>query len=898
MALPSVGSQEEIEAPAFNNETLPLDDEEFPPLTLPPEGISIPEETTDPLDFPISPKPNTETKFTGQGIPVPEVVPTPTPQKRHGLDNLMDVLSEEAQADPQHDTESEEPPPITDFGPVSRDADQALLLQAARNAARLENPETALERFTEYLRRYPDDAEIRLEFAGLLSANGKVTIAAKQIEHLLTQFPDNVSVLRRYADMQMQLGRFEEAEPILDRLMRYPDHRIDAAIDLARVYANTNRRQAAVQIYEQILKKVAGTEPGRKLQFARLLLDIRRPTESLELLWDLHSREPLDMNVLQLLILASARSGNQNNTFEYIQRMQSVEPENIKTRYEFALQLFRDGFYRESVFVDQQILDFEPGNEDSLVRSAVAHLRLYEPMEAAGLLAAVSRDTTSVAYARAMASYHSVVGEHADAIAICRRVLAEDPLDLRTRLVLGDSYLRAGQLQRSVDTFARIANEAREAGVEDGMQLFIDATLSQARALAEAKRHDEALGLLASTEWPPQSEDGVLDTRLTILSKARRYRQAIQDIRLALADALGSPHREVKLRSTLGLMLARNGDYASAIQELSVVDQIADTPLPEAVYGRLQSYRLLGEAAGAERIQAEHLGPLRGNSYLRVRLAELATEDCDCCLAREVLQPLDSLCDANPLIANRLGDACLMCATCDSTLDCAGFFQRALATSPANVHALLGVARTLSRVKNFRLAYCYYEKAERYLPDDLDLKREIARMIREWKGPEAGQVAYDRAMQLTTTDHLVVEAKHSPELISELESEYASRADFGAIVSTEMSGKQLAGWMPLTALTTFEGVAQMEPHNQDAIFEIGQAFSQLNRTHCAIEQYERLLCINPCHREAKVALDRNQREISPQLHLFTRASSQTRSTGPFYNRSFYRRTFTPISVGR
>ena len=113
--------------------------------------------------------------------------------------------------------------------------------------------------------------------------------------------------------------------------------------------------------------------------------------------------------------------------------------------------MFQEGFHRESILVDQQVLDFEPGNEESLVRSAEAHLRLYEPLEAQQRLSGVARDVAKPRYLRVQALYHSLIGEHAEAIAICRRVLSQDPSDLQMRLSndvssLNDSRIHSATL--------------------------------------------------------------------------------------------------------------------------------------------------------------------------------------------------------------------------------------------------------------------------------------------------------------------------------------------------------------------------------------------------------------------------------------------------------------------
>lgn len=777
-----------------------------------------------------------------------------------------------ADAEPEYLDEKIEDETVDDTAEGKEE--RGLFLQSARNAVQLHRNDLATKRFTEYLRRYPNDGIARSEFAGLLSSLGRTKLAAVHLEHLRAQFPGSLASLRLYADIHLQLKYYAKAEAALNQLLIHREYQVQAAIDLARVYAATNRRLEAVRIYEELLRYAGSNTFKRKMDLAELLLEIQRPAEALALLHELHAMQPVNLKIMKLMVLASARMGNGAETYEYISQMQGIEPENISTRYELAEQLFNEQFFRETVLIDQQIFNFEPNSTIALVRSATSNLRLFEMVAAKTLLDGVRDGDETPNYWRALAEYHSLVGEHSDALAICHRILFESPSDLKTQMTLGHAYLRSRQLERAINAFAGVASSALEAGVEDGPQLHLEAVAAHARALAEARRFDQAISVLDLAEVTDQTADSLLDAFIDVHTKARQYGKAIESTRLGIRQAVGNHRRELQLRARLGVLLARNGEYANAIQELNVVEEWSKEPLPEAVYGKYQAYKMLGNANARQQALTKYLGPLSSDSYLQVRVAELASEDCDCCLAREMLSPLEAFCDGNPLIANRLGEACMMCASCEATPSCAGYFQRALQVSPSNVQALLGLARTHARSGDYELALCNFQIASRYMFDDMNLKREIARMMGEWQGPKVAQQYYQEALNQTSTDNVLAAARDQPERLAELESEYASRLELGSILGTEMQGKWLVGWSPLSAQGVFQGLYELEPHNQDSVFEIAQAHSHLNRTRRAISEYQHLLCINPCHREARIALDRNQREISPQWHVFSRARSQ------------------------
>ena len=133
----------------------------------------------------------------------------------------------------------------------SSQSSRDLLLQSARNAVRLGDYEKASNRLTEYLRRYPDDGDARVEFAFVLQKLGRYETATSQLEHLMGQFPNDYRFKRGYADLQIEASNYPLAETALMELLGNPDYRQDAAIDLARLLTWTQRTKEAeaVQLF-------------------------------------------------------------------------------------------------------------------------------------------------------------------------------------------------------------------------------------------------------------------------------------------------------------------------------------------------------------------------------------------------------------------------------------------------------------------------------------------------------------------------------------------------------------------------------------------------------------------------------------------------------------------------
>ena len=80
--------------------------------------------------------------------------------------------------------------------------------------------DAALARLSDFLRRYPNSREVRLNYARLLVSQKKLAEARAEFQKLLTGFPDNPDVTFAVALLSLQLNDYALAESNLKRLLQ------------------------------------------------------------------------------------------------------------------------------------------------------------------------------------------------------------------------------------------------------------------------------------------------------------------------------------------------------------------------------------------------------------------------------------------------------------------------------------------------------------------------------------------------------------------------------------------------------------------------------------------------------------------------------------------------------
>ncbi len=132
-----------------------------------------------------------------------------------------------------------------------------VFLQAARNAAKAGDIETAIERFEAYLTRHPLDGDVSLELIGLIDRQGQreraLRVAAETIEVWRARQevePDDEVALRYLARLTRWMKWYDESLEWYERYLRIRPDDQEARLEQARL-AGWNRQPEKAQEYYQ-----------------------------------------------------------------------------------------------------------------------------------------------------------------------------------------------------------------------------------------------------------------------------------------------------------------------------------------------------------------------------------------------------------------------------------------------------------------------------------------------------------------------------------------------------------------------------------------------------------------------------------------------------------------------
>ena len=562
----------------------------------------------------------------------------------------------------------------------------------------------------------------------------------------------------------------------------------------------------AQQIFDQFLSDPKNLAPAEQRDLADLLVQMDRPAEAIRLLRPLYQADPTEEAGVANLVLAEVRLNNRLGALALIDRAAETPIKDAGLWLELATRLYREHADTEALTVSQRVARERPAMRSALLLAARTHLRLFEVDSARQILNDYHGDLNDREYSTAMADYHTVVGEYAEAIAIAKHRLREDASDIEAAILLGNAYRASRQF--FLAEAAYVAALEICTAVDETQQREIRRLLAKNRS--QRRSFSEAICELEEMLATQPSDVATRLMLMEVLVDSKNYAAAENLSRSMPADA--GPRDRFAMRVELAYLLLKQCRTMEALEEFKLLATDPNGHLPDVAYGLYRSASLLGQPDLAR--MALGLGPTRLAPVAAwgVAFANRATSFCDRDSAAAVLDDATKCAPGNPLLLNLRGEVALSsdcdcrrdgCPTCGPKLlrafgqphvasgpDADGWFQSSLQLSPTNVRSRLGLARTLARHLEFEHSVAEYQVLLKYLPCDVNLIRETARTIESWQGIEAAGPLYGRAACLQTTDPIGTPTAKAPvglggRLVGGLGNEAAPPPVPGELLSTE-----------------------------------------------------------------------------------------------------------------
>jgi tetratricopeptide (TPR) repeat protein len=252
----------------------------------------------------------------------------------------------------------------------------------------------------------PDDWQGHFWQGRVLESGLELGLAVDTYLRALELRPANLEVRRHVGELFLRRGRYEEAEPHFDHLLRADPHNAAARLGLARCQRALHPAATARATLQPLLEALPDY-PGVSLLAGELSLDEDRAEEALGWLRRAAALAPHDRDVNQALARALRRLNR---------------PDEARAYEEVAAATARD--HKRMEEITREVTQ-RPGDAALRYEAGTILARQDQPAAAAHwLLSALALDPAHAPTRRALAEYLPRLGDPR-LTAYCRRVLAE-----------------------------------------------------------------------------------------------------------------------------------------------------------------------------------------------------------------------------------------------------------------------------------------------------------------------------------------------------------------------------------------------------------------------------------------------------------------------------------------
>jgi tetratricopeptide (TPR) repeat protein len=788
---------------------------------------------------------------TERATPPPLLVPprAPRPAPRLAIEDASRPSPAPAPIDPVQDG-------------TLRTGEEELLLRSARNALALGNTAEALELFDSYLLQRPDDASVRIEYAGLLVGQGQLARAKEMYGEALVVRPNDGELRRSLADVLIMSGEYSAATRQLEEVLKADPEALETAAMLCRTYTWIRDFESAEAVFDRYLRKLDPSIETDQLLLAPVLLDMQRPKEALPYLERLHRRFPQELRWATHMVLCYHLTGQRDRADRMVEEMAALEPEVVDLRIRLADQLLALQNYKLAMEVNEQVLEASPEDTMALLMAARIHLEAYDVARARELIEKLQPELSGVhSYELARAKFHQLTGEWVASQSLLEVMLLDNPQDHEVRIRLASLLIEKGDLQRAKAELRKVPLDSPQGA---------RARLEIASALTVQGRAEEAVSLCTAlvNERPNDVEAtlGLVRAQLEMGAIVQAKYNSQRFIEEHSADAMGIG--QMRLLLAKAFFLEGNTFQAVRIYELALQEPTAQSPT--AYYGLAAAKRKgVSEASSELALMSSTMRASGEDVRLRIELGKLALGDQEYERASAYFTSVLRWQPDNVAAMVLLGEAQNLALKAGIDADPRRTFSTVLARNPENTRARLGLARALVIERRYEDAIAEYEGIVAQDATYTFAQREYARALYWNHQREEAFEVYDQLLVGLPTDALAIDLFGStgPGDVAGAELDFEAELELSEAVRLERRAKETMDWQPAAAIEALRDLLVLEPANQEARFDLAQLLHRRGYTRDAIDAYEELIEVSGGHSEAVEAMAGAERAISPRLDL-------------------------------
>jgi putative PEP-CTERM system TPR-repeat lipoprotein len=471
--------------------------------------------------------------------------------------------------------------------------------QAWRDAgdffARVNEFDKALAYYQEGLRKgqHKDRLSYQSRIAEVMIAQGRRQEAARYLDQLMKEHPDEADLAALHATVLLDLGGNERIEAALKELQaavaRSPNNAV-MRFHLSRAHRLQGNLEAAQNQLREAIRLRADYLPAR-LALAQLHLDKREWAPALQQANEILARAPNHLGAGLIRAAALAGSGDREQARQQLVELLRVYPTSREALLQLGRVEYQSQRYADAQKAFEQCHRQQPGDLDCLLGMIETYAAQRRFDEALGMLRQEQRrQPNEPRLWLAEANVLFLAGKYEAAAPIYERLAARQPDSPEHHTRLGEVYRRLGNPDAALKHFGKARDlRPRDPNFHYPLALLLHATgrVAEAKAAYEQilRLEPDSPVALNNLAYVIADMGGDLDLALTYAQRAKQrlpHSDDVSDtlgwiyIKKNLSDNAIAIYRELIARQPnnpifryhYAMALLQKGDKAAARQEL------------------------------------------------------------------------------------------------------------------------------------------------------------------------------------------------------------------------------------------------------------------------------------------------------------------------------------------
>jgi tetratricopeptide (TPR) repeat protein len=473
---------------------------------------------------------------------------------------------------------------------IAIDPDQiSLKVEAASDlleVGRLDEAEAALH---ELLKRSPQHFVALTVLAQVSRKRGDRTASLTYYQTAHSADPSQMFVLLQMGHDLRELGRLDEAEAVLQKLLEHRPQHFDALMALAQVARKRNDRTASLNYYQAAESAADPTNTGAYLRLASAYRELGRLDEAEAVLQKLLEHRPQHFDALMALAQVARKRNDRTASLSWLQAALAANPPTVDAKLRLASALRELSNFDTAEQVCRQVLSDTPTQSRVITELGLIARDRGKKAEALALFRSAAEANSKDVRARLeLATELSDRGLYTEAETNIESALQIEPRNENAWLQRGYLQRRAGNHEAARDTFRKI----------------LECNPAHLQALVDLAKEERMLGQYSKAE----------DILNKVLELDPQYYQALAQLaecvrlRGDLENALGLYKRAIEINprnmwpymhasQTLGIL----GDLVAAIELLDQATLLFG-PQPQLVSTRTQLLKRVGRVHEAREL--------------------------------------------------------------------------------------------------------------------------------------------------------------------------------------------------------------------------------------------------------------------------------------------------------